>query len=282
MIAWIRVGILISLSLFTSVCAQKFPARGFSKILNKAEAEERLNSYRNFILQSIDQESFHQAYSFKFRFRHMPRRGIESELLGWIAGPRLGSGIFRIELENNNTFLVMNPQNPTAWMTSDSNRSVQVLTKDFLFRPIVYGLNQTFFDLMMPFVFWPEDYLKSGKVSGRPAHIYQFSIPAWVSSFMPTWHRVTLALDDTYQAPLRVEIYSSDSRLIRTTSLRSYKKVGGEWIIKSLDCINQEDRSNTRLEILGAAVDLDLSRDYFSKTGFHQPLPISIDAYQFF
>ena len=34
----------------------------------------------------------------------MPRRGIESELLGWIAGPRLGSGIFRIELENNNTF----------------------------------------------------------------------------------------------------------------------------------------------------------------------------------
>ena len=75
----------------------------------------------------------------------------------------------------------------------------------------------------------------------------------------PDWDKVVLAIDDAYYAPLRAEIFTKSSRLLRSNIARNYKKVGEQWIVKSLDCTNRTDRSNTRLEIIGAATQLDLS-----------------------
>ena len=40
--------------------------------------------------------------------------------------------------------------------------------------PLIDGMNQTAFDLLMPFVFWDGKYVSSGKVAGRPAPSFLF------------------------------------------------------------------------------------------------------------
>ena len=218
----------------------------------------------------------------------MPRRGAETECFGSIAGPTLRSGIFRIEIfpdpdiAEPKVFLLRNPLEPKAWVEYQKQNDLKILSRDALLKPMVSGMNLTLFDFSMPFVFWEGEYLKSGKVAGRPSHLYEFASPSWVSETMPDWSCVVLALDDAYQAPLKVEVFSDTAQLLRSTTLRSYKKVGEEWIIKTLDCINQKDRSNTRLEILAAATELDLNPSIFSEQKFKLPLPVPTSAFQTF
>ena len=218
----------------------------------------------------------------------MPRRGAETECFGSIAGPTLRSGVFRIEIfpdpgiVEQKVFLLRNPLEPRAWVGYQNQNILEVLSRDALLQPMIPGMNQTLFDFLMPFVFWEGEYLKSGKVAGRPSHLYEFASPSWVTETMPDWSRVVLALDDAYQAPLRVEVFSETAQLLRSTTLRSYKKVGEEWIVKTLDCTNQKDRSNTRLEILAAATELDLNPSFFSEQKFKLPLPVPSSAFQTF
>ena len=267
--------------------ATPFPVRGFSKILSSQEAEEKLSEYRSFISGSSVDSSFHNAYSFKFKLRHMPRRGPETSKYGEISGPLLGSGVFRLQIFDSGQsgqrtiLLLSNPENPRISRLISGIEGVSSLQKNFLFEEVCKGMNLTFFDLLMPFVFWPEEYVKSGKVSGRPAHLYQFTTPDWVKNTRPKWERIIMALDDVYSIPLRVEVFSNEKRL-RTISLRSFKKTGTDWIVKSSDCRNEEDRSTTRLEILSAATGLDLASDFFTETGFIQSFNLPIESYQNF
>lgn len=277
-----------SLFFFSEVKGSKpFPARGFAKILSSSEANERLSRYRKHLLFLSQGNFFHQGYSFQFKLRHMPRRGPEKETFGEITGPALGSGIFRVQLKENSeaeneqsTLLLRNPQKPEAWINTQESKKPRKLSSKELFSPLVDGMNQSPFDLLMPFVFWPEIYRKSGKVAGRPAHLFEFTIPAWVHEERPDWQTIILALDDVYEAPLRIETFEKGLSPIRTITLKSFKKVQGHWIVKSLDCQDNRERSNTRLQILTAAIGLDLSSDLFSVEGFDRSLGIPTTAYQ--
>jgi hypothetical protein len=217
----------------------------------------------------------------------MPRRGEETVRLGEITGLGLRNGCFRIAVfkdpavKQTDLYLLSNPLNPQLWQANSSNASIQ-LSNDQLLSPIAEGMNQTFFDLLMPFVFWPEEYLKSGKVAGRPAHLYEFSCPAEITRARPDWKTVRLSIDDTYQAPLRAEILSDGNQPVRSSTLRSYKKIGDDWIVKSLDCLDHRTRSNTRLEILAAATNLDLDLASFTPQKFMLPLEIPDSSYEYF
>lgn len=280
--------LIICSSLFFEVKGTKpFPARGFAKILSSNEAKERLDRYRMHLLTLSQRNFYHQGYSFQFKLRHMPRRGAEKETFGEITGPALGSGIFRVQLGRNleaeieeSTLLLRNPQKPEAWIITRESKKPRRLSTNELFSPLVDGMNQSPFDLLMPFVFWPEIYRKSGKVAGRPAHLFEFNIPAWVNEARPNWQTIILALDDIYEAPLRIETFEKGISPIRTITLKSFKKVEGQWIVKSLDCQDNRERSNTRLQILSAATGLDLSSDLFSLDGFDRSLGIPSTAYQ--
>ena len=43
---------------------------------------------------------------------------------------------------------------------------------------------------------WDAKYEKSGKVAGRPAHIFSFQSPVWIIEEKPEWKEFTLALDE--------------------------------------------------------------------------------------
>ena len=118
-----------------------------------------------------------------------------------------------------------------------------------------------------------------GWVAGRPAHVYRFSSPQWVRDARPTWVRISLALDDAYEAPLRVETFSSRSIPHKTFLLKNLKKIESTWIVKSFDCRNRIDSSNTRFEVLSAALQLDLDPALFSPRGLGRELSVPPEAF---
>jgi hypothetical protein len=263
----------------------RFPARGFAPVLTDEEAELRLNRYRGFLTRDLNKTAHHQAYSMRFRLRHMPRRGEESQLSGILSGQSLGHGTSRIDfdaLDINGTrvsFLLINSDKPKAWRYSFEGGKTEELDSAAMLAPFVQGMNQSSFELLMPFVFWDATYEKSGKVAGRPAHIYIFECPPWVKEVRPSWNRITLALDDGYEAPLRVETFSNRSVAHKTYLLNSLKKIGTTWIPKTFDCKNRNDRSNTRFEVLSAALELDLDTTLFKPEGLNRELSVPQESY---
>jgi hypothetical protein len=131
----------------------------------------------------------------------------------------------------------------------------------------------------MPFVFWDGKYKSSGKVAGRPAHIFSFICPLWVTEKKPSWKTVTLALDDAYDAPLRVEVLGNSQVPERTLILRTYKKVGDRWIVKEIDCLDRTSRSVTRMTVTSAALGLDLDQTLFLPENLVQPIRINPKLY---
>jgi hypothetical protein len=262
-----------------------FPARGFAKILTKDEASDRLDRYRSFIVRDLNTTSFHKAYAFRFRLRHMPRRGEEFSKTGTIFGLALGHGLSRIDLDSIDSgvpttkFLLYNGPRPKVWKFSSSEQESKLLQDAELFKPILNGMNQSTFDLLMPFVFWNATYIKSGKVAGRPSHLYSFLPPQWVKDIRPDIKEIVMALDQSYEAPLRIETFSRSNVPSRTFILNGMKKIADHWIVKSLDCKNLQDRSNTRFEVTSAALNLDLDMSLFSPGGLLGTPVIPLDTF---
>lgn len=262
-----------------------FPARGFAKILTEKEASKRLDRYRSFIVRDLNKTSFHKAYAFRFRLRHMPRRGEEFSRTGTIYGLALGHGLSRIDLDSIDPnlspqkFLLYNGPRPKVWLLSSGENESRLLMEKEFFQPIFKGMNQSTFDLLMPFVFWDATYIKSGKVAGRPSHLYSFLPPSWVKDVRSDITEIIMALDESYEAPLRIETFSRSNVPSRTFILNGMKKVTDHWIVKSLDCKNRQDRSNTRFEVTSAALNLDLDLSLFSPGGLLKMPVIPSDAF---
>ena len=82
------------------------------------------------------------------------------------------------------------------------------------------------------------------------------------------------ALDDAYDAPLRVEILGVDQVPERTLILRSFKKLQDQWIVKEIDCRDRQTRSVTRMQITSSALGLDFDSSVFLPSGLSQSVQI--------
>ena len=262
-----------------------FPARGFAKILTKEKAKERLERFRKFHGINPAAEAFHHGYFLRFRLEHYPRRGEVTTSEGSLCGLAFGHGLIRIDLNGDTdrkgkAFLMRNGPEPEAWLNAfDGNGSKELANTD-LFQPLVPGMGHRLFDIMMPFVFWDGKYQKSGRVVGRPSHLFEFSPPAWASEALPALRKVRLALDDVYEAPLRVEFFGRRGVPDKTFVLVSLKKVGETWIAKTLDFRDALTSSRTRFTVIAAATDLDLGRELFTPAGLDETPKVSEELLQ--
>ena len=263
----------------------RFPARGFARILTDESAQERLSDYRSFLLSESNGSRFHEGYSLQFQLRHMPRRGNETVKTGILYGPFLGCGVSRLSVvrdsqkNNFSNFLLKNGEDPKFWNVTSNELQPILISPEESLAPLVQGMNQTAFDLLMPFVFWNGEYKNSGKVAGRPAHIFSFTCPPWITKVKPHWQNITLALDDAYDAPLRVEILGKSQIAERTLILRKFKKIGDRWIVKEIDCHDRKSRSVTRMTVTSAALGLDLDQTLFLPENLVQPIRINPKLY---
>jgi len=274
---------LVHSFLLSGFALAQFPARGFSSILSEDEANQRHDRFRNIFFPSQDEPVRHRAYIYRFDFIHYQRNQPGFVHHGLISGPSLHSPVLRIDLladlagtDRLASFLLIRDRvHPRVWKWEIGSNVVQVVSaKDWLV-PWIEGINHSPFDIMMTFTNWPVEYQKSGRVCGRPAHLFTYSLPQKNSPYQSVLSSVRLALDDAYDAPLRIEHMDGGILPARTFSLQSFKKVGDHWIVKGIDAKERDSQSRTRYEILAVAHDLDLPEGAFQKEGLIHPLVFS-------
>jgi len=261
----------------------QFPARGFSSILNVDEASQRLDRFRNIFFPKQEEMLRHRAYIYRFDFIHYQKNQPGVVHHGLISGPSLHSPLLRIDLladqagiDRLASFLLIRDRvQPQVWKWGNSSHEVHAVPAKNWLIPWIEGINHSPFDILMPFTNWPVEYQKSGRVCGRPAHLFTYSLPQKNNPYLSVLSSIRLALDDAYDAPLRIEHMDGGVLPARTFSLQSFKKVGEQWIVKGIDAKERDSQSRTRYEILAVAHDLDLPENAFQKEGLAQPLVFS-------
>ena len=261
----------------------QFPARGFSSILNGDEASQRLDRFRNIFFPKQEEMLRHRAYIYRFDFIHYQRNQPGFVHHGLISGPSLHSPVLRIDLladlagtDRLASFLLIRDRvQPQVWKWGNSSHEVHAVPAKNWLIPWIEGINHSPFDILMPFTNWPVEYQKSGRVCGRPAHLFTYSLPQKNNPYLSVLSSIRLALDDAYDAPLRIEHMDGGVLPARTFSLQSFKKVGEQWIVKGIDAKERDSQSRTRYEILAVAHDLDLPEGAFQKEGLIHPLVFS-------
>jgi len=123
-----------------------------------------------------------------------------------------------------------------------------------LFRPFA-GSDFSAADLGLEFLHWPTQTLvKSEMRRGRPCKVL-------VSTAAPgsggAYARVLSWIDNETGGLLRAEAYDAQGRLVKEFSLRSFKKVNGQWQLREMEIITYPQDSRTRLEF---ELDLNASR----------------------
>lgn len=230
--------------------------------VNEAQGQEIIETFRAQRLAG--------DFLFDFELVQMPRRGSEIRFEGRMWGTWTPEGpLTRVaawepgkKWETLRQFIIQSGSTPRAWLALPDG-GVAELDEVQMAEPLLEQLLYTPFDLAMPFVYWDATYLGPERVRGRRAQLFLMSAPEGVRRSLPHWDRVQVALDDDFHALLRAQIMDAEDQPQRSFSIRSFKEVDGQYIVKGVDLVDEVSRDRTRFEVLGAAVGLRLPADIF-------------------
>ena len=234
--------------------------------LTKEEAQRRLHQFRHQRLVG--------DYVFQFELEHIPRRGESRVYTGLLwgtwnqAGPLMRARFSATQGVQSGKLIELILQNgarPQVWkrtlLKSVADPALQppaftILPPQSWSKEILPGVGYAPFDLLMPFTYWADTrYLGADKVKGRPAHIFVATPPQGFPGFGRTFKSVRYALDDSYNALLRVEVLGPLDKPLRTFKILSFKKLeDDQWIIKTIDLVNETSRDKARFQVTAAAV----------------------------
>jgi hypothetical protein len=226
--------------------------------LDQAEGRRALVQFR--------QSGIAGEYYLEFDLRVMPRRGDERIFHGRLWGGRNEQGaVMRVAVADaaghERRLLIQNGKQSAVWC-SDSPASAPRMVEAF--EPLVPGVELTAFELQMPFIYWPDETLVSvSRVRGRPAHGFFFRPPAAWAARHPEVGAVRAYLDTQFNAPVQTELLDLNGHIVRTLSLVDLKKIGDQYIVKSIDLRNEATRDKTRFQVTAAALGLEFAGGIF-------------------
>lgn len=222
--------------------------------------------------------------SFRFELRVMPRRGSERVFHGQLWSSQHAEGpVYRYEIwepgrqqDGILRFLAQNGPNPMLWVfdTSEENCEVRKLEQADLFNRIK-GTDFVPFDLQMPFLYW-EDFAYEGlrRVRGRSSHVFLMYAPDELKSAFPWIEGVRIFLDAEFNAVTSAELVDAEGEVLRSFGLVDLKRVGDEWIPKTLDYRDRRTGDRTRFSIRGAAMNLPEKNFEFKPEALAEPFPV--------
>lgn len=220
-------------------------------------------------------------YWLEFELRVLPRRGAERTVAGQLLGSRNELGpVTRLTLPgtgglaSERRWLIQGGPAAAAWQWSGSDGQTTALAAGGLFEP-VGGTELTLFDLQMPFLYWT-DFVYEGltRVRGRPAHSFVLYPPADVAAARPGLTGVRVQLDTQFQALVQAEFLGPKGAVEKTIGVLDLKKVGEQWMVKSIDLRNNVTRDKTRFGVTGAALNLALPAGTFSPAALALEPPV--------
>jgi hypothetical protein len=228
------------------------------------------------ILSEFRQAGIAGDYWLTFELRVLPRKGPERTVNGTIRGTRgAGGPVSRLEVGNERWLIESGPQT-AAWKLDADNRPTQLAPTET--GQALAGTGVTVFDLQMPFLYWTVfTYEGEAKVRGRPTHSFILYPPAGTPP-LPGLTGVRVLIDTQFQAMVQAELLGAKNVVEKTISLLDLKKVGEQWIVKSIDVRDPRSRDKTRLTITGAALDLNWPAGTFEPAGLAaEPPPVPAD-----
>lgn len=217
------------------------------------------------IIENFRAQRLAGDFLFHFELLQMPRRGQEIPFEGWMWGTWTDEGpLTRVAIwepgkqaTSLRQFIILSGRNPRAWVALPDG-GVAELDQAQMTEPLLEQLLYTPFDLAMPFVYWDATYIGPDRVRGRRAQLFLMRAPEDVRRLLPDWDQVEVALDNEFDALLRAQIVDAQGAPQRSFRIRSFKEVGGQYIIKGVDLVDENSRDRTRFEVLGATVGLRL------------------------
>jgi hypothetical protein len=248
---------------------------------DQAEGAQVLASFRNVGIRG--------AYWLKFDLRVMPRKGDERVLSGEMFGTQGPDGpLTRLAVDDLSNkggshlqlYLFKGGASPEAWEWNHGQRGITPgrMDDDQLLAP-VHETDLTPFDLLMPFLQW-KDFVYEGvaNVRGRPAHTFllyppaPMKLPSNLPGSAPAAIRVFL--DTQFSAMTQAEWIGEDGKALKTVTVLDLKKVGEQWLVKSIDLRNHQTRAKTRFVVTSAALELTLPAEMFAAENLSQPAPM--------
>lgn len=215
------------------------------------------------ILEEFRRQGLAGDYFLEFALDVIPRQGAERVLTGRLWGSRNAAGpVARVSIRPETgspapevRLLVQGGPHPALWEWRPGAAAAAPAGAAGLFAPVA-GTDLTAFDLQMPFLYWP-DFAYEGltRMHGRPAHVFLLYPPAEIAARRPELAGVRVYLDTQYTALVEAEMIGPGGRPLRSLSVLDLKKVGGQWIVKTIDVRDEATRNKTRFEVTAAALD---------------------------
>lgn len=241
--------------------------------LSPDEASAFMHRFRNTKLAS--------DFVFDFHLKHIPARGRPTVYSGHLAGTWNQQGpLQRIELaefdelaDNNTSWLISGGMEPAIYEgTPVASEATEVWGRVEESRVASESLIPltpiTAFDLQLPFVFWENfEWVRSQRVLGRPAYIYDMRPATPIETSRGKIARVRLYIDADFAALLRAEYFDESDAQIRQLKVLSFKEVSGQWIPKVLDFVETGSREKVRFEVRAAALNQLVPRSVFDLSG---------------
>lgn len=173
-------------------------------------------------------------------------------------------------------FLLWNGPQPRFWRAevAEADRAtVQQISGDALFQPVVADITFSPFELQMPFIYW-EDYAYEGtrRVKGRPAHYFLLYPPADDPSYAHLGG-VRAVIDADFNVILRAETLDLEGNTLKTINVQGFKRVNGQWIVQRIDLVDTQTHDRTRFDVTAAAVGLRLNPELFQPAALNESLP---------
>jgi len=262
-----------------------------------AESRERGNTSR-FIpsiesdvahtrLMSLRQLRWQGDFCWRFKLQHLPRRGDSTVYQGTCWGSWNEQGpVNRFQLFATEAgaaaglpgveLIIQNGSDAAVWIRQAPATEFKLMDGASLFEPILPGVLYTPFDLQMPYIYWNAySYQGAARVLSRVAQWFRM-LPPKASAAAQQVQAVRIAVDDSYDALLKVEVYGMDGELRSDFKVESFKQVQRQYIIKQITLKDYRSRDRTRFQVVAASMSLSLDPSIFNPQR-QQPVPILAD-----
>lgn len=214
-------------------------------------------------------------YYLEFELRVLPRLKDELRIPGRLWGARNADGpVNRLLLSGSleggvvhaveRRILVQGGPQPAAWQWPAADGSSAVAIDDAaLFAPLA-GTDLSAFDLQMPFLYWPE-FVYEGvtRLKGRPASTFLLYPPAALATRRPDLVAIRVYLDSQFNALVQAEQLGENERVLKSMSVIELKKIGDQWIVKTVELRDEATRNKTRFAVTAVALGLDFAGGIF-------------------
>ena len=232
------------------------------EVIDQAEGAKRMAAFRSLRLEG--------DFCFKFQLKHKPRKDRTVRYNGIMygswneRGPVSRFKLFPEEIGKDAPvgnapieLIVQNGISPKVWIRHQSTAAFSLIEDDALFEPIFEGVLYTPFDLQMPFVFWDNySYEGPSRVSSRVGQCFLMQPPAGSLAEEFDVSAVRIALDDTYYALLKAEVFGGEGELRSTFEAGVLRKIQGQWIVREVSLQDAQSKDVTDFNVKAASVGL--------------------------